>query len=138
MFSKADFSIDLTAGTVVCPAGHLARIPQRPAGMRIQVRFDTTACQRCPLQEKCTKRALGRVVEISPNEELLAAARAARWTPTFLERYRERAKAERKVAQIKARQKQIPWRGLKKANSWANLRAGALNLDRIGRLGLVT
>ena len=58
--------------------------------------------------------------------------------PEFLERYRERAKAERKVAQIKARQKQIPWRGLKKADSWAKFRAGALNLDRIGRLGLVT
>lgn len=138
MFSKTDFTIDLAAATIVCPNGQTAVIPVRPAGTRTQVRFDTATCTVCPLRERCTKRAGGRVVEISPHEELLATARAVRWTPEFLDRYRERAKAERKVALIKARQKHIPWRGLVKANSWANLRVGALNLDRIGRLGLLT
>ena len=138
MFSKTDFTIDLAAATIVCPNEQTAIIPVRPPGMRIQVRFDTRSCTACPIKDRCTKRAGGRVVEISPHEELLAAARAARWTPEFLDRYRERAKAERKIALIKARQKHIPWRGLIKANSWAKLRVGALNLDRIGRLGLLT
>jgi transposase len=138
MFSKDDFVIDLTTWTVVCPAGHTASIPNRPNGTRIQVRFSSEICQACPMREQCTKRAAGRVIEINPNEELLSAARAARWTPEFLDRYRERAKAERKVAQIKSRQKHVPWRGLPKVITWAKLRASALNLDRIGRLGLVT
>ena len=77
-------------------------------------------------------------VEINADEAILAAARTARTTPQFRDRYRERARAERKVAQIKARQSKIPWRGLVNAVSWAELRAGALNLDRIGRLGLIT
>jgi hypothetical protein len=34
-------------------------------------------------------------------------------------------------------QTKLPWRGLTKADTWARLRAGALNLDRIGRLGLI-
>jgi hypothetical protein len=77
------------------------------------------------------------VIEINPNEALLAGARAMRWTPEFRDRYRQRARAERKIAQLKSRQIKIPWRGLLKARSWAHLRAGALNLDRIGRLGLI-
>ena len=77
------------------------------------------------------------MIEINPHEELLAHARAQRWTPEFRHRYRDRARAERKIAQIKSRTQKIPWRGLPKARAWAQLRAGALNLDRIGRLGLI-
>jgi transposase len=138
LFSKADFAIDLDAATITCPAGHTRTIPSRTDGKRIQVRFPTSVCATCPLHDRCTKRVKGRVVEINPDEDILAAARAARATPEFRDRYRERARAERKVAQLKARQSKIPWRGLVNAIHWAELRAGALNLDRIGRLGLVT
>ena len=48
MFSKTDFTIALTKATIVCPNGQTAVIAVRPAGMRIQVRFDTTACTVCP------------------------------------------------------------------------------------------
>jgi len=138
LFSKADFLIDLDAATITCPAGHTMAIPVRGDGQRNQVRFPTAVCAACPLRDKCTKRIKGRVVEINPDEDILAAARAARSTPQFRDRYRQRARAERKVAQVKARQSKIPWRGLTNAISWAELRAGALNLDRIGRLGLIT
>ena len=77
------------------------------------------------------------MIEINADEDILAAARAARSTPQFRHRYRERARAERKVAQVKARQSKIPWRELTNAIGWVELRAGALNLDRIGRLGLI-
>jgi hypothetical protein len=77
------------------------------------------------------------VIEISANEELLAQARAARWTPEFRHRYRERSRVERKAAQVKYRGAKLPWRGLAKADAWLKLRIAALNLDRIGRLGLV-
>lgn len=137
MFTKSDFTIDLPARTVTCPAGHTTVIPVRADRQRIQVQFPGHVCHVCPMRAQCTSRAAGRVVEINPDEALLAAARAARWTPEFLDRYRQRARAERKMALIKARQSKIPWRGLIKAGSWAELRAGALNLDRIGRLGLI-
>ena len=138
LFSKADFAIDLDAATITCPAGHTVTIPNRAVGKRTQVRFPTSICATCPLHDRCTKRVKGRVVEINADEDILASARAARSTPQFRHRYRERARAERKVAQIKARQSKIPWRGLTNAIGWAELRAGALNLDRIGRLGLIT
>lgn len=135
LFSKDAFRIDLDAGTVTCPNGDVAVIPRRRTGKRTQVAFGT--CHACPLRDQCTTRARGRVIEINPHEELLAHARAQRWTPEFRDRYRQRARAERKIAQIKSRQTKIPWRGLTRARAWAQLRAGALNLDRIGRLGLI-
>jgi transposase len=137
LFSKNDFAIDLTAATVICPAGQVVAIPPHREQRRIQVRFPTPVCAACPLRSRCTKRAKGRVIELNPHEQLLAHARAIRWTPEFRDRYRQRARAERKIAQLKARQTKIPWRGLTKARAWARLRAGALNLDRIGRLGLI-
>ena len=138
LFSKADFAIDLDVATITCPADHTVTIPPRTDGKRTQVRFPTSICATCPLHDRCTKRVKGRVVEINADEEILAAARAARSTPQFQLRYRERARAERKIAQIKVRQSKIPWRGLANAIHWAELRAGALNLDRIGRLGIIT
>jgi hypothetical protein len=135
LFSKDQFRIDLEAGTVTCPNGETAQIPLRRAGKRTQVSF--AGCSTCPLRDRCTTRAKGRVIEINPHEELLVHARSQRWTPEFRDRYRHRARAERKIAQIKSRQAKIPWRGLTNARAWAQLRAGALNLDRIGRLGLI-
>jgi transposase len=138
LFSKDAFAIDLDAATVTCPAGQVARIPERDTSRRVQVQFSSTICIDCPLRQRCTNRpAAGRAIEINPNERLLAGPRATRWTPEFRDRYRQRARAERKIAQLKSRQTKIPWRGLLKARSWAHLRAGALNLDRIGRLGLI-
>jgi transposase len=136
MFSKADFAIDLDTGTVTCPAAKTAPIP--PAtGKRRQVQFQATDCTACEKQPLCTKRARGRVVEINPYEEVLAPARAQRWDPAFLDRYRQRAQAERKVAQVKNRIKGVPWRGITKVNVWLDLRIAALNLDRAGRLGVI-
>ncbi|MCP3911053.1 MAG: IS1182 family transposase [Actinomycetia bacterium] len=136
MFSKSDFAIDLDTATVTCPAGNTAPIPPPRDAKRRQVRFESTDCSACELKPRCTTRAAGRVVEINPHEEVLAPARAQRWDPEFLHRYRQRAQAERKVAQIKSRITGVPWRGLDKVNLWLDLRIAAINLDRAGRLGL--
>ena len=137
MFSKADFVIDLDAATITCPAGASAAIPPPRGVKRRQVRFEPSDCSACELKARCTTRAAGRVVEINPHEEVLAPARAQRWTPEFLDRYRQRAQAERKVAQIKSRTNSVPWRGLNKVNLWLDLRIAALNLDRFGRLAII-
>ncbi len=135
-FSKDEFSIDLEAGTVTCPAGRTATIPTTKARRR-QARFGARVCAGCPLRERCTKRSSGRIVEINDDEELLIAARQARWTAEFRDRYRERARVERKNAQLKSRRAKLPWRGLRKANAWLKLRMAALNLDNLGRMALV-
>ncbi|WP_428122546.1 transposase [Candidatus Poriferisodalis sp.] len=101
------------------------------------MRFAATDCSQCELKARCTTRDGGRIIEINPHEELLAPARAQRHEPEFLARYRLRSQAERKIAQIKSRTKNVPWRGLDKANLWLDLRIAALNLDRAGRLGII-
>jgi hypothetical protein len=135
-FSKNDFTIDLQAGTVTCPAGHTATIPTATSPHR-QARFDASTCAVCPLRDRCTKRAGGRTIDIHRDEELLVTARQARWTPEFRERYRQRARVERKNAQLKSRRTKLPWRGLRKANAWLKLRMAALNLDHLGRIAIL-
>jgi hypothetical protein len=136
-FSKDDFTIDLDAATVTCPAGHSAPIRIADGRTRIQVRFPASVCASCPLHDRCTRRE-GRIIEINPHEDLLVSARSARWTPEFRHRYRERARIERKNAQFKSRGSRLPWRGLPNASAWVKLRMAALNLDRLGRMpGLI-
>ena len=136
-FSKGDFTIDLEDGAVTCPAGVTVAISRTSKAKRTDVRFGEH-CTSCHLRTKCTTRRAGRIVEINPAEELLLSARKARWTPEFRDRYRERARIERKNAQLKFRTQKIPWRGLVKADAWVKLRVAALNMDRIGRMpGLI-
>lgn len=137
LFSKDEFGIDLEAGTVTCPAGQTATIPRTKARRR-QARFGARVCAGCPLRTRCTNRSGGRMVEINDDEELLVAARQARWSAEFKQRYRERARVERKNAQLKSRQTKLPWRGVRKANAWLKLRMAALNLDSLGRKALIT
>jgi hypothetical protein len=135
-FSKDEFRIDLDAATVTCPAGQVATIPASSARRR-QARFAAGSCAACPLRERCTDRAGGRTIDIGADEALLIAARQARWTPEFRDRYRQRAQVERKAAQLKSRSAKLPWRGVVKANAWLRLRMAALNLDRLGRIPAV-
>jgi hypothetical protein len=136
-FSKADFAIDLDAGVVTCPAGVVVAISTSTKAKRKDVRFGAN-CTNCHLRTKCTTRTEGRIVEINPAEALLMSARTARWTPEFKDRYRERARIERKNAQLKFRTKKIPWRGLVKVDAWVKLRVAAMNLDQMGRMpGLI-
>ena len=83
-FRKDDFTIDLDAGTVTCPAGYTATIPTTTSPRR-QARFDASTCSACPLRDRCTKRTGGRTIDIHPDEELLITARQARWTSEFRE-----------------------------------------------------
>lgn len=131
-FSKDEFTIDLGAGTVTCPAGQTATIPATSARRR-QARFGAQVCASCPLRDQCTKRPGGRTIDINFDEELLIEVRQGRWTPEFRRRYRQRAQVERKNAQLKSRQTKLPWRGTRKANAWLKLRMAALNLDNLGR-----
>ncbi len=135
-FSKSEFSIDLDQQQVTCPAGITVEIRSSKAA-RKQVCFGEH-CASCQLRPRCTTRTRGRIVEINPAESLLAEARAQRLSPAFTARYRERARAERKNAQVKSRVPKVPWRGLHKVDAWLKIRVAVLNLDRMGRIpGLI-
>jgi transposase len=74
---KGDFQIDLGAGTVTCPAGHIAEIgPPQRSGKRA-VLFPAPVCRACPLQPRCAPGGRGRKLEIRRREDLLQAGREA-------------------------------------------------------------
>jgi len=61
------------------------------------------------------------VLSVGPHEAFLQPARAAR-AAEFRDRYRGRARIERKAAQVKYRSPKLPWRGLAKAQAWIRSR----------------
>src|SRR5512135_1845947 len=75
---KREFQIDLEAGTVTCPQGHVVAIPERArkGGERV-VNFGVARCEACPLKSRCAPHAGGRKLTIARREDLLQAGRAA-------------------------------------------------------------
>jgi transposase len=76
-FGKHDFVVDVAAGTVTCPAGQIAPIPERAqvSGERV-VRFGTALCRSCPLRARCAPKGF-RTIRLARREDLLQAGREA-------------------------------------------------------------
>ena len=137
-FSKADFGIDLEAGTVTCPAGRVAPLRQRRHGREASF---GTACAACPLAIRCTSdRRRGRTIEVGPHEASLARARAARHDPAWKADYRAtRPKVERRIARLVRHRhggRRARVRGRPKVAADLSLLAAAVNLARLAVLGL--
>jgi hypothetical protein len=75
---KREFRIDLDAGTVTCPQGHVVAIPERArlGGERV-VNFGSHRCNDCPLKSRCAPYEGGRKLTINRREDLLQAGRGA-------------------------------------------------------------
>ncbi len=136
--SKADFTVDLGARTVSCPAGRRATL--QPHGRVAIVGFGA-ACAACPLAARCTTSTAGRTITVGPHEERLRRGRAAGRDPAWLADYRAtRPKIERKIAHLMR-----PRHGGRRARVRGRLRVGAdfallaaaVNLARLAVLGLV-
>ena len=135
-YSKDQFSIDLAAGTVTCPAGHTVAIGD---GRRRSARFGQF-CRSCPLRAACTKARRGRVISIHPHEAALQHAKARQKDPAWQQDYRaHRPVVERKISHFTRR----PWgarkarcRGQKRILTDILARASAINLARLATLGL--
>src|SRR6266545_4685287 len=141
-FTKDQFQIDLAAGTVTCPAKRTAPIVYNPnPGHRHhgQASFGP-ACATCPLASRCTSAAGGRTITITAYEHELTAARARQADPARAADYRStRPKVERKLAHLVRRRhggRRARVRGLAKVAADFSLLAAAVNLARLGVLGL--
>jgi hypothetical protein len=141
-FTKDQFQLDLAAGIVTCPAQRVAPIVYNPNPRHRhhgQASFGP-ACGSCPLRGQCTSAQAGRTVTITAYEHELAAARARQADPDLAADYRAtRPKVERKLAHLVRRRhggRRVRVRGLAKVAADFNLLAAAVNLARLGVLGL--
>jgi hypothetical protein len=137
-FAKDRFAIDLATGTVTCPGQVTVAI--RPAKGGGGVAAFGAACADCPLATHCTTSAGGRVITISAYEPQLARARAAQTDPAWRADYTAtRPKVERKIGHLMRRRhggRRARVRGTTKVAADFSLLAAAVNLTRLGVLGL--
>ena len=138
MFGKDDFTIDLNADTVGCPATHVVTIRRSADGAG---RADFAEhCAGCGLRERCTTSARGRSVTIHPKEAILQRAKQAQADPEWRHAYRStRPKVERKIAHFV----RVAWggrkartRGQRRVATDVETRAAAINLARLVTLGV--
>lgn len=136
-FSKDDFTVDLTARTVTCPAGRVARLGGN--GRESLAHFGR-ACVACPLATRCTSARRGRTIAVGPHETLLVAGRAAARDPAWRDDYRAtRPKVERRIAHLMRRRhggRRARVRGRLRVGADFALLAAAVNLARLAVLGL--
>ena len=100
------------------------------------------ACADCPLREGCTSAAAGRTVTVSAFEAELARARTRQGDPAWQADYTAtRPKVERKIGHLMRRKhggRRARMRGLSKVTADFSLLAAAVNLARLGVLGLAS
>src|SRR5829696_3453690 len=141
-FTKDQFRIDLDRGTVTCPAKRTAPIVYNadPRHRHHGQASFGPACTSCSLRGQCTSAQAGRTVTITAYEHELAAARARQADPVRAADYRAtRPKVERKLAHLVRRRhggRRVRVRGLARVAADFSLLAAAVNLARLGVLGL--
>jgi hypothetical protein len=98
------------------------------------------ACTGCPLATQCTSSPAGRSITISPHEAELTRARTAQADPDWKADYKAtRPKVERKIGHLMRRRhggRRARVRGTTKVAADFSLLAAAINLARLGMLGL--
>jgi hypothetical protein len=137
-FTKTDFTIDLDAGTVTCPAEQTVKL--RPLKHHRQIALFGKLCDGCPLADQCTASRKGRSIHLGKHERQLAAARARQTDPDWKTSYTQtRPKIERKISHLMRRKhggRHARVRGSTKIAADFQLLAAAVNLARFAMLGL--
>jgi Transposase DDE domain len=131
-FSLDDFAIDTAAGTVTCPENITVAVTL--AG---SARFGGH-CKSCPVRHLCTTATGGRILDLHPHHDLLAAARRQADTEEFDSVYRRhRPMIERTIAWLVANgHRRLRHRGIDRNRlAWSH-RCAAVNLKRLLALGL--
>lgn len=131
-FDRDNFAIDHTNRTATCPAGHT--VPISPAGTA----YFKSRCRGCPLRERCTTAKAGKSLTITPNDDLLLAARQAATDPDWQAQYRRwRPMVERTIAWIvRDGHRRVRYRGTQRNQAWLDLRTAGINLKQLIGRGL--
>ena len=137
-FPKTDFTIDLTVGTVTCPAGQTTLRPGGPrttrAGRPPVFYFDPRTCEICPLRERCTSKGR-RTIMVGRHHKRIEAARAAQAEPETKALLRRRAKVERKIDHLQdLGMRKARYRCRRRTRLQALLAATVANLKRLAVL----
>lgn len=138
MFSQDDFDIDLTAGSVRCPAG--VRVVLRVLKDGSSTAHFGVACPDCPLLAQCTKSTSGRTIKVHPKHSTLDRHRKKQREPEWKVHYRKvRPRVERKIAHMMRRRhggRRARVRGSERVRHDFSLLAAAINLARLAALGV--
>lgn len=139
--SKRSFLIDLVAGTVTCPEGHVApnvSMVNDPDGSGEQVarhRFDKATCQSCPLSASCsavTAKGGARIITLSRYEPEHQAAIAFNNTPRAAEVLRSRSAVERLISHlVRMGMRHARFYGMQMMQFQAYMTSAAYNLQRL-------
>lgn len=95
LFTKADFTLDVAQGRIVCPAGEV-----QPMVVGGTVHFPAASCQACDLRAQCTRSKNGRSLTIHPHEPFLIELRARQKTPEGRAELRRRTPVEHRLAHL--------------------------------------
>ncbi|MCA1678666.1 MAG: transposase, partial [Actinobacteria bacterium] len=130
---KRDFTIDIQAGTVTCPAGHTVKVSTSPSGFR-GANFTRDMCRDCPLKAACCPGRARRQINLAEHEDLLIAARQALADPDTAEHLRRtRPRIERLLGLLAGRYgaRKSRYLGRAKARLQAAWAAALVNLNPI-------
>lgn len=139
-FPKTDFTVDLDAESVTCPAGHTTTESRstkdhkgRPAAMYL---FADDLCADCPLRDSCTGGKSGRTILVGKHEARIQAARVAQAEPDTKALLRRRPKVERKIDHLQdLGMRKARYRGRRKTKLQALLAATVAIFKRLVVLG---
>jgi IS5 family transposase len=131
-FSRDDFTVDHTARTATCPAGHTAAVTAHG-----NATFDRFCNAGCDLRSQCTTARDGRSLKLKPHDAELVEARRAWRDGDFADDYRRwRPMVERSLAWLVRPGRRVAYRGIARNRLWLAHRAAAINLQRLITLGL--
>lgn len=112
-FCKADFDIDVSAGTVTCPGGHTTDVKHAAAGAYATV--SGPQCSECELKERCLPASLRKVVSLHRYEALHQQMAAELATAEGRAARRQRTAVEHGLARLGSIQgRRARYRGLAK------------------------
>jgi len=130
-FGRDDFDVDHTARTATCPAGHTVELTA--ANNAVFQRH----CHQCPLRDRCTTAANGRILKLTAHDAELVEARRAWRNGDFAADYRRwRPMVERTLAWLVRPGRRVAYRGTARNRIWLAHRTAAINLQRLINLGL--
>jgi hypothetical protein len=139
LFTIEDFVYDGERDLYTCPRGEtLRRRGHDQRGGYVRYAAKASACNECPLKNRCTKGPKGRWVSRSLEEEYLERVRAYRHTEPYRKALRKRAVwVEPLFGEAKEwhGSRRFRLRGLEKVNSEALMIASGQNVKRLVAIG---